>query len=65
MQTHTPVLGRTIKGRKLKDAKQIKLNFLQEDVIGVSECKCIAGEWNRVLSQEAKGKGIDVNSIMI
>lgn len=39
-------INRTLKGKKAKDAKQLRLNHLQEDLININDSKCILTEWN-------------------
>lgn len=38
-------VGRTTKGKKAREAKQLRFNYLQEDVININEAKCILSEW--------------------
>lgn len=57
-------VGRTCKAKKAKDIKQLRFNYLQEDLISVNDSKCILTEWRTTLGGKEQTGG-EVNRIMI
>lgn len=53
---------KTSKGKKAKDAKGLRFNYLQEDLININDSKFIVSEWN---SGPCSKQGNDINKIMI
>lgn len=53
---------KTSKGKKAKDAKGLRFNYLQEDLININDSKFIVSEW---ISGPCSKQINDINKIMI
>jgi hypothetical protein len=62
MQSSSKILPQTTKGKKSKDAKLLRFNYLQEDLINTNDSKFIVAEWNSNLSGKSQS---EMNKIMI